>query len=212
VNRLANKRATPVRGGCAHCAPRFVKKFFFLFCSDKFLFNGFWARHNLGKSCGGRRHTQNRGSDRTDRPSAHSHEACHAGRFACHEPRHARKFLPGIRSLARCEEGCRDPSAERMSFVEAHQASFASHGARASAPPPQQGVACIECCCARGRGRQCQPPAMTRTRPVNLRPLGRRGAARWGWRFRRAHQEGALLSRRPHRDALDRAHRLAQAQ
>jgi hypothetical protein len=38
-----------------------------------------------------------------------------------------------MRALARCEEGCRDPSAERMSFVDAHQASFASHGACARA-------------------------------------------------------------------------------
>jgi hypothetical protein len=45
----------------------------------------------------------------------------------------SQKFLPGMRALARCEEGCRDPSAERMSFVDAHQASFASHGACARA-------------------------------------------------------------------------------
>src|SRR5258708_33092380 len=41
----------------------------------------------------------------------------------------SQKFLPGIRALARCEEGCRDPSSERMTFVDAHQAAFASHGA-----------------------------------------------------------------------------------
>ena len=41
----------------------------------------------------------------------------------------SQKFLPGIRALARCEDGCRDPSAERMSFVDLHQAAFASHGA-----------------------------------------------------------------------------------
>jgi hypothetical protein len=42
----------------------------------------------------------------------------------------SRRFLPGIKALARCEEGksCRDPSTERMSFVDAHQAAFASHG------------------------------------------------------------------------------------
>jgi len=34
-------------------ASRFVKKFFFRFCSDKFLFKGFLARRNLGKSCRG---------------------------------------------------------------------------------------------------------------------------------------------------------------
>src|SRR5438132_1616446 len=41
----------------------------------------------------------------------------------------SQKFLPGIRALARCEEGCRDPSSERMTFVEAHQTAFAAHGA-----------------------------------------------------------------------------------
>ncbi len=41
-----------------------------------------------------------------------------------------RKFLPGVKALARCEEGktCRDPASERMTFVDAHQAAFASHG------------------------------------------------------------------------------------
>jgi hypothetical protein len=43
------------------------------------------------------------------------------------------KFLPAIRALARCEEGCPNPSAERMSFVDAHQAAFVSHGACARA-------------------------------------------------------------------------------
>src|SRR5262249_39275078 len=28
----------------------------------------------------------------------------------------SQKFLPGIRALARCEEGCRDPASERMTF------------------------------------------------------------------------------------------------
>jgi hypothetical protein len=39
--------------------------------------------------------------------------------------------------LAGCEEGCRDPSAERMSFVDAHQVVFVSHGvcARAADDP-----------------------------------------------------------------------------
>jgi hypothetical protein len=45
----------------------------------------------------------------------------------------SQKFLPGIKALARCEEGCRDPSTERMTFVDAHQAAFASHGACARA-------------------------------------------------------------------------------
>src|SRR5215471_11103056 len=45
----------------------------------------------------------------------------------------SQKFLPEIRALARCVEGCRDPSTERMTFVDAHQAAFASHGACARA-------------------------------------------------------------------------------
>lgn len=47
----------------------------------------------------------------------------------------SRKFLPGIKALARCEDGrsCRDPATERMTFVDAHQSMFASHGACARA-------------------------------------------------------------------------------
>jgi len=47
----------------------------------------------------------------------------------------SRKFLPGIKALARCEDGksCRDPSTDRMTFVDAHQPAFASHGACARA-------------------------------------------------------------------------------
>jgi hypothetical protein len=47
----------------------------------------------------------------------------------------SQRFLPGIRALARCEGGrtCRDPSSERMTFVDSHQAAFASHGACAHA-------------------------------------------------------------------------------
>lgn len=47
----------------------------------------------------------------------------------------SRKFLPGIKALARCEDGkaCRDPATERMTFVDAHQAAFALHGACARA-------------------------------------------------------------------------------
>jgi hypothetical protein len=42
----------------------------------------------------------------------------------------SQKFLPGIKALARCEDGksCRDPSTERMTFVDAHQGAFESHG------------------------------------------------------------------------------------
>jgi lysophospholipase L1-like esterase len=47
----------------------------------------------------------------------------------------SRKFLPGIKALALCEDGksCRDPATERMTFVDAHQAAFATHGACARA-------------------------------------------------------------------------------
>ena len=52
----------------------------------------------------------------------------------------SRRFLPGIRALARCEDGrsCRDPSSERMTFVDAHQPAFAAHGvcARSDDDPP----------------------------------------------------------------------------
>jgi lysophospholipase L1-like esterase len=42
----------------------------------------------------------------------------------------SQKFLPGMKALARCEDGksCRDPSTERMTFVDAHQPAFESHG------------------------------------------------------------------------------------
>ena len=42
----------------------------------------------------------------------------------------SQRFLPGIKALARCEErSCRNPSTDRMTFVNAHQEAFASHGA-----------------------------------------------------------------------------------
>ena len=49
-------------------------------------------------------------------------------------------FLPGIKALARCEAGpkCANPGADRMTFVDAHQAEFADHGVCAHSPedPP----------------------------------------------------------------------------
>jgi lysophospholipase L1-like esterase len=47
----------------------------------------------------------------------------------------SQRFLPDIRALARCEGSrtCRDPATERMTFVDSHQAAFASHGACARA-------------------------------------------------------------------------------
>src|SRR6266851_360598 len=47
----------------------------------------------------------------------------------------SQRFLPRVKALARCESGsgCRDPSTERMTFVDGHQLAFASHGACARA-------------------------------------------------------------------------------
>ena len=49
------------------------------------------------------------------------------------------EFLPQLRALALCQSGvlCRDPSGDRMTFVDAHQAAFADHGfcARAQTDP-----------------------------------------------------------------------------
>lgn len=50
-----------------------------------------------------------------------------------------REFLPRLRSVAMCEGGvlCRNPESDRMTFVDAHQQSFANHGfcARGSNDP-----------------------------------------------------------------------------
>jgi hypothetical protein len=49
------------------------------------------------------------------------------------------EFLPQLKALATCQAGiiCRDPAADRMTFIESHQAAFADHGfcARAEADP-----------------------------------------------------------------------------
>ena len=49
------------------------------------------------------------------------------------------EFLPQLKALALCQGGvlCRDPAADRMTFVEGHQAEFADHGfcARAATDP-----------------------------------------------------------------------------
>jgi hypothetical protein len=50
------------------------------------------------------------------------------------------EFLPQLKALALCQSGilCRDPRADRMTFVDRHQDAFASHGfcARAPTDPP----------------------------------------------------------------------------
>jgi hypothetical protein len=40
------------------------------------------------------------------------------------------EFLPQLKALATCQSGvlCRDPAADRMTFVDSHQAAFADHG------------------------------------------------------------------------------------
>ena len=49
------------------------------------------------------------------------------------------EFLPQLKALALCEGGilCRNPRADRMTFVDGHQAGFADHGfcARAESDP-----------------------------------------------------------------------------
>ena len=49
------------------------------------------------------------------------------------------EFLPQLKALALCQSGilCRNPRADRMTFVDSHQQAFASHGfcARASTDP-----------------------------------------------------------------------------
>jgi hypothetical protein len=49
------------------------------------------------------------------------------------------EFLPQLKALALCQSGilCRDPRGDRMTFVDAHQGAFASHGfcARAQTDP-----------------------------------------------------------------------------
>ena len=49
------------------------------------------------------------------------------------------EFLPQLKAIALCQGGilCRDPGADRMTFVDAHQPAFANHGfcARASSDP-----------------------------------------------------------------------------
>jgi hypothetical protein len=49
------------------------------------------------------------------------------------------EFLPQLKALALCQGGilCRDPAGDRMTFVDAHQATFANHGfcARSASDP-----------------------------------------------------------------------------
>jgi lysophospholipase L1-like esterase len=56
------------------------------------------------------------------------------------------EFLPQLKGLALCQGGilCRDPAADRMTFVDAHQQAFAGHGFCARAPSdPEFDQACF---------------------------------------------------------------------
>jgi hypothetical protein len=58
----------------------------------------------------------------------------------------SQRFLPGIKALALCQDGksCRDPTSERMTFVNEHQPAFAAHGACArSESDPEFDRACF---------------------------------------------------------------------
>ena len=81
------------------------------------------------------------------------------------------KFLPGIRALARCDDGksCRDPATERMTFVDGHQPAFANHGVCArSADDPAVRPAVLF---VQGRDLRAEP-GTRRHRPDELRPCG----------------------------------------
>ena len=53
------------------------------------------------------------------------------------------EFLPQLKALALCQSGilCRDPDADRMTFVDSHQAAFADHGFCARAKPTRSSTA-----------------------------------------------------------------------
>ena len=56
------------------------------------------------------------------------------------------EFLPQLKALALCQSGvlCRDPAADRMTFVDTHQPGFAGHGFCARAPnDPEFDQACF---------------------------------------------------------------------
>jgi hypothetical protein len=93
------------------------------------------------------------------------------------------RFLPRLRELARCEAGvkCADPSADRMTFVDAHQPAFAQHGVcvRSSNDPEFD----RECFSSEGKSFDPDPvaavtsPLVCSMRPSDFRPYAPR--ARW---------------------------------
>ena len=94
-----------------------------------------------------------------------------------------RRFLPKVKALARCEGtvACRDPVADRMTFVDSHQAAFADRGFCARSPddPPFD----RECFSERGESFDPDPvsaataPLACSLRPSEFRPYSPR--ARW---------------------------------
>jgi len=69
------------------------------------------------------------------------------------------EFLPQLKALALCQSGilCRNPRADRMTFVDAHQATFARHGfcARAESDPE------FDRQCFSARGESFDPDIVT---------------------------------------------------
>jgi hypothetical protein len=93
------------------------------------------------------------------------------------------KFLPKLKSLARCEAGtvCKDPSTDRMNFVDSHLEAFSRHGfcARADTDPDFD----RECFSPKGESFNADPveaatsPLACNRRPREFRPYASRG--RW---------------------------------
>jgi hypothetical protein len=93
------------------------------------------------------------------------------------------KFLPKLKALATCDGNkiCRDPTTERMTFVDGHQAAFARHGmcVRAADDPEFD----RKCFSTKGTSFQTDPsiapndPMVCGEPPGNYRPYAPRG--RW---------------------------------
>ena len=93
------------------------------------------------------------------------------------------KFLPRLKSLARCEAGtpCKEPATDRMNFVDSHLEAFSRHGvcARADADPDFD----RECFSPAGESFNANPveaataPLACNRRPREFRPYASRG--RW---------------------------------
>ncbi len=80
------------------------------------------------------------------------------------------KFLPRLKSLARCEAGtpCKEPASDRMTFVDTHLEAFSRHGvcARADTDPDFD--------------RECFSPRARASTPIRSRPRPRRSPATGG--------------------------------